>query len=175
VADGVEGRGAGLVDRLNVHRFFFYGTLMDPLILAAVLRRPVDRLRLRPALLSGFRRVLHRSASYPVLIADPTAEVNGILASGLTARDVRRLVAYEGPGYRLATLPVRVAVGGTVSAGVFLPVHDEVASAVPWSFAAWQRQCRQQFLRQLRRSRDAPAVASQVDKPVHRSSRSIYC
>lgn len=162
MADGVKGRGAGLVDRLNVHRFFFYGTLLDPLILAAVLRRPVDRLRLRPALLAGCRRVLHRSASYPVLIADPTAEVDGILASGATARDVRRLVAYEGPGYRLATLPVRVAAGGTVSAGVFLPVGDEIASGAPWNLETWRRQYREQFLRQLRRSRDAPAADRSV-------------
>ncbi|MFO1119477.1 MAG: gamma-glutamylcyclotransferase family protein [Rhodospirillales bacterium] len=143
-------------------RFFFYGTLMDPLILSAVLRRPVDARRLRPAMLAGFRRVLHRSATYPVLIADTTAEVDGILASGLTGRDARRLVAYEGSDYRLASLPVRVAAGGTVSAGVFLPVLGEVASTLLWDFGTWRRQYRKQFLRQIRRSRDAPAADRSV-------------
>lgn len=145
-----------------MNRFFFYGTLMDPLVLAAVLRRPVDRLRLRPALLAGFRRVLHRTATYPVLIADKAAEVDGMLATGLTAGDARRLVAYEGPDYHLASLPVRAGAGGTVDAGVFLPVRDEVASADPWSFETWRRQFREQFLRQLRRSRDAAAADKSV-------------
>lgn len=141
-----------------MHRFFFYGTLMDRQILAAVLHRPVDPRRLRPALLTGYRRVLHRAATYPVLIADKAAEVDGILATGLTAGDARRLAGYEGPDYRLASLPVRAGAGGTVNAGVFLPVGDEVASAVPWNLETWRRQCREHFLRQVRRSRNAPAA-----------------
>lgn len=145
-----------------MHRFFFYGTLMDPLILAAVLRRPIDPRRLRPAVLAGFRRVLHRTATYPVLVVDATAEVDGILASGLTARDARRLAAYEGPDYRLASLPVRAGAGGTVNAGVFLPVHDALASAAPWNIETWRRQCREQFLRQIRRARNAPSADRSV-------------
>lgn len=97
-----------------------------------------------------------------MLIADATATVEGILASGLTARDVRRLVAYEGPGYRLATLPVRVAARGTVSAGVFLPVRDEVASAAPWNFGSWRRQYRARYLRRLRRQGDASSADRSV-------------
>ena len=143
---------------MSAHRFFFYGTLMDPLILGAVIRRNVDPQRLRPAVLPSFRRVFHRTATYPVLIADATASVDGILASGLTARDAKLLAAYEGPDYRLVSLSVRAAAGGTVRAGVFLPVRNETASTIPWRFEAWRRYFGERFLRQVRRCRDASAA-----------------
>lgn len=142
---------------MSARCFFFYGTLMDPQILRAVLRRNVDPRRLRPAVLPGFRRVFHHAASYPVLVADAAAEVTGLLATGLTLRDAQLLSAYEGPDYRLVSLPVRTPPAtAPVSAGVFLPLGDAAASMTAWSYAAWRREHRDRFLRQVRRGQHAP-------------------
>ncbi len=142
---------------MTVHPFFFYGTLMDPHIVRAVLRRNVDPRRLRRAVLPGFRRVYHRAASYPVLVADAAAEVTGTLATGLTLCDARLLSLYEGHDYRLAILPVRtLPANARVCAGVFLPLEDAVASTTAWSYEAWCRVHRERFLRQVRRGQHAP-------------------
>lgn len=144
---------------MSARRFFFYGTLMDPQILHAVLRRNVDQRRLRPAVLPGFRRVFHPAASYPVLIADAAAEVAGLLAAGMTLRDAQLLSAYEGPGYRLVSLPVRARpTTAPVTAGVFLPLQDGAGSTAAWSYAAWRREHRDRFLREVRRGRHAPVA-----------------
>lgn len=142
---------------MSARPFFFYGTLMDPQILRAVLRRNLDPRRLRPAVLPGFRRVFHRAASYPVLVADAASEVAGLLATGMTLRDARLLSAYEGPDYHLVSLPVRtLPASAPVTAGVFLPLHDGAASTTAWSYAAWRRKHRDRFLRQVRRGQHAP-------------------
>jgi len=150
---------------MSARCFLFYGTLMDPQILRAVLRRNVDSRRLRPAILPGFRRVFHHTASYPVLVADAAAEVGGVLAAGMTLRDAQLLSAYEGPDYRLAHLPVRtLPASAPVTAGVFLPLQDAAASTIGWSYAAWRRKHRDRFLRQVRRGQHAP-VATRRSRP----------
>ena len=139
---------------MNGRRLFFYGTLMDPLILRTVLRRSVDARQLRRAVLPGFRRVFHRGASYPVLVDDAESEVDGILVSDLTQRDVALLTAYEGHDYRLAERSVRLMGGCSIEAGVFLPQRDAVASTTNWA-----RRFRARFLRQVRRHRRPAPVA----------------
>ena len=102
-------------------RFFFYGTLIEPEILHAVLRRPVVRAHCRNALLHGYRRVYRRGASYPIIVADAASEVEGIVVSELTARDVARLRAYEGPEYIVHERSLRLSGNGFISAKVFMP------------------------------------------------------
>lgn len=123
-------------------RFFFYGTLLDRDLQAAVIGRPVDVGALVPASIAGFRRVRAQGQTYPILIPG-TAEdrVDGAIASGFTRAEIDRLIAYEGEGYVLTTLPALLADGGTVTAQVFLPVAGSLkASDVPWDLATWQRE-----------------------------------
>lgn len=134
---------------MSDRRLFFYGTLIDPLIRRAVLRRSVSRSRLQRAVLPGFRRVFRCGATYPVLISDPNGGVEGILASGLRPSDVARLIAYEGADYRLVEQTV-IAAGGQMSdAWVFLPQTEEVASSVAWRYEEWRRRFRARFLQRL--------------------------
>lgn len=102
-------------------RFFFYGTLIDPEMLGAVLRRPVHPARRRNAVLRGYRRVYREGASYPILVADAASDVEGVVVSALTAPDVALLTAYEGAEYEIRELPVRMSRDGLVLAKVFLP------------------------------------------------------
>lgn len=122
---------------------------MDPQILTCVLRRRVDKRRLQPAELKGFRRVFRRGATYPVLVADEAGHVEGVLVGGLTRRDVELLSAFEGNDYRVAQQPVRVEEGGMVMARLFLPKHEALGSTTGWSYERWRRRHRNRFLRQV--------------------------
>lgn len=126
-------------------RFFFYGTLTDPEILRAVLRRSVNPAQRRKAVLHGYRRVYRLGACYPVLVAHPTGQVDGIVVSVLTTRDVALLSAYEGPDYELRELAVRLAGGRLVWANVFVPTSACEASSEIWKPEEWRRRFRQAF------------------------------
>jgi Gamma-glutamyl cyclotransferase, AIG2-like len=105
--------------------------------------------------LNGYRRVYRRGASYPVLVVDPTAQVEGIVVSALTTRDVALLTAYEGPEYEIRELPVRLSSGGLIRANVYLPGPACEASSESWTPADWQRRFRQAFVRRAQRRRRA--------------------
>ena len=90
-------------------RFFFYGTLLDRDVTALVLGRRLPASAFTPAALPGHARRRVRGASYPIAVRDPKSEVAGAVVGGLSARDVARLAAYEGPRYRIAPLKVRIA------------------------------------------------------------------
>jgi gamma-glutamylcyclotransferase (GGCT)/AIG2-like uncharacterized protein YtfP len=134
-------------------RFFFYGTLIEPEILHAVLRRAVHPARRRNAVLRGYHRVYRKGASYPVLIADAASDVEGIVVSALTTPDVALLTAYEGPEYEIRELSVRLSGDGFIQAKVFLPRAACEASRVPWALEEWQRRYRRTVVRRLLRHR----------------------
>jgi len=123
-------------------RFFFYGTLLDADLQAAVIGRAVSSDALVPASISGFRRVRAAGQTYPMLVPGlATDRVDGAVASGFARQEIERLIAYEGEGYVLTTLPALLADGGTTTAQVFLPVAGGLkASNEPWDLATWQRE-----------------------------------
>lgn len=128
--------------------FFFYGTLRDPDVVAAVLgRRPANAAE--PAQAHGWRAAPVTGASYPVLVPEPGYAATGVLLRGLTPADLRRLIDYEGPGYRLAAMTVECA-SGPVDAQVFLPASGVAHSSGVWSFETWQKRHRAAWLARLR-------------------------
>jgi len=132
-------------------RFFFYGTLMDADVLAAVVGRRIGSARFQDAILDGFRRVYRRGASYPILLDDPDGQVDGVVVSALTAADAVRLDAFEGSEYRRAARTVAVAGKGTAEVQVYLTNPGVPASKQPWDFEGWRRH-RAAYLRRVRRS-----------------------
>ncbi|MBK8175725.1 MAG: gamma-glutamylcyclotransferase [Rhodospirillales bacterium] len=147
-------------------RLFFYGTLIDPEILQAVLRRRVDRSCRCRAVLAGYRRVFRRGAVYPVLVPADGARVEGVLVHRLSARDVARLSAYEGKDYRLAPISVNLGAGRSVSAQAFLPVEGCEPTSIEWRPAYWRRRYRRQYvLRVIRRRQPAAAALHRVRSP----------
>jgi gamma-glutamylcyclotransferase (GGCT)/AIG2-like uncharacterized protein YtfP len=131
-------------------RFFFYGTLIEPGILHAVLHRRVSPARRRLAVLRGYRRVYREGAFYPVLVAEAASEVEGIVVSALTAREVALLTAYEGAEYEIRECPVRLSGGAVVRAKVFLSRVAREASRVPWTLEEWRRRHGRPLVRRLR-------------------------
>jgi hypothetical protein len=133
-------------------RFFFYGTLLDPDVTAVVLGRRLPPRAFVPAALPAHARRRAHGATYPVVVPDPHDEVSGAVVGGLSATDVARLSAFEGPGYRIAALRVRTSAGLT-TVSVFGPIASRLrASPHPWDLVEWQRRHKRGFVGRLRRA-----------------------
>lgn len=132
-------------------RYFFYGTLMDGAVLAAVLGRTPPA-PARAAVLDGYLRVFRRGRSYPVLVPSDGECVAGVLVEGLGEGDARRLGAFEGSDYTLREMPVRLSRGREVGALVFMPRPGVPASSVPWLPEEWHRRCRRRYLERIGRT-----------------------
>jgi hypothetical protein len=133
-------------------RFFFYGTLLDPDVTALVLGRRLPPAAFVPATLPGYSRWRVQGGSYPISVPDRKGEVPGAIVGGLSARDVTRLAAYEGPGYRIAALKVR-AGDALTTVSVFEPIASKLKpTSRPWDLSAWQRRDKRAFVGRLRRA-----------------------
>jgi hypothetical protein len=65
---------------------------------------------------------------------------------------VARLAAYEGPGYRIAPLRVKVA-GALTSVAVFEPIASKLKPTnKPWDLALWQLRDKRTFVGRLMRA-----------------------
>lgn len=133
-------------------RFFFYGTLLDRDVTALVLGRRLPASAFVPAILPGWSRWRAQGGSYPVSVPDRKGAVSGAIVSGLSARDVARLSAYEGPSYRVASL--KVSVGGTfTTVSVFEPLISKLKPTNRmWDLTLWQRQDKRAFVARLVRA-----------------------
>lgn len=141
-------------------RFFFYGTLLDRDVTALVLGRRLPPAAFMPAVLPGFSRWRVKGGSYPVAVPDRRGEVEGAVVGGLSARDVARLAAYEGPGYRTVQLRVRVGESST-AVSVFEPLVSRLQPThLPWDLKVWQRRDKKAFVARLRAAFNVPPAYS---------------
>ncbi len=133
-------------------RFFFYGTLLDRDVTALVLGRRLPPAAFSPATLAGHARRRAQGGSYPVIVRDPRSKVAGAIVGGLSRRDVARLAAYEGPGYRIVPLKVGSA-GRLIKVSVFEPVASRLKpSREAWNLTAWQRGAKRAFVARVSRA-----------------------
>ena len=128
---------------------FFYGTLMDDGVLAAVIGRPVSDVGRQDAFVEGYRRVYRLGASYPILVPMPDGRIDGVLASGLRPTDTDRLIAFEGDDYDLVDVPVQAARRGSMRAMMFMAKPSVAGSSEEWTFAEWRRRYRREYLLRL--------------------------
>jgi hypothetical protein len=130
-------------------RFFFYGTLLDRDVTALVLGRRLPPQAFVPAVLPGWSRWRVQGGSYPISVPDRKGQVAGAVVRGLSARDVRRLSAYEGPGYVVSPLAVRID-GVMTTVSVFKPLVSKLKPTNrPWDLALWQRDDKRVFVARL--------------------------
>jgi hypothetical protein len=85
---------------------FFFGSLMDRELLALVIGRAIEDLRIEAATIHAFARRRARDESFPVLVPHPGGWVDGVLVTDLTVADIARIQFFEGSDYALASLPV---------------------------------------------------------------------
>lgn len=136
-----------------MRRFFFYGTLLDPDVVAFVLGRRLPPAAFTPALLPRHKRRRAEGKSYPIVVRAPSGHVAGAIVDGLSEKDVARLAAYEGPGYRIVTVGVAAAVGRRL-VSMFEPlVHHLPPTSEAWELVLWQRRHKRAFIDRLRRLR----------------------
>jgi hypothetical protein len=130
-------------------RFFFYGTLLDRDVTALVLGHRLPPSAFVPAVLPGWSRWRVQGGSYPISIPDRKGQVAGAVVRGLSARDVARLAAYEGAGYRVSPLNVRID-GLLTTVSVFEPIVSKLKPTNrPWELALWQRDDKRAFVGRL--------------------------
>jgi hypothetical protein len=133
-------------------RFFFYGTLLDADVMALVIGRRLPPHCYVAATLPGHARRRAKGASYPIVLSDPHANVEGAVVGGLSAQDVARLAAFEGPRYRVASRKVRINER-IAWVSVFEPVEQRFEPvAGRWDLAVWQRRDKRRFVERLRRA-----------------------
>ena len=135
-----------------MRRFFFYGTLLDPDVVAFVLGRRLPPASFAPALLPGHKRRRAVGKSYPIVVRAPAGAVAGAVVGGLSAKDVERLAAYEGPGYRVINVGVKGA-GRHRMVSMFEPLISHLQPAAEaWDLMLWQRCHKRAFMGRLRRA-----------------------
>ena len=144
-------------------RYFFYGSLRDPEVLALVLGRAIAPRALKPAELQGFRTLRVAGASYPLIEPCAGSGVEGVVAEGLSPADAARLAQYEGPDYSRRAMTVRLAGGRAVAALVFRPRPSLRTDGTPWRFDDWCRDEKARFLAALR-AEFADATRSPVSR-----------
>lgn len=133
-----------------MRRFFFYGTLLDPDVVAFVLGRRLPPASFAPGLLPGHKRRRAEGKSYPIVVRAPNSDVAGAVVGGLSTQDVERLAAYEGPGYRIVTVGVKGA-GRYGMVSMFVPLISHLQpTGEAWDLALWQRRHKRAFIGRLR-------------------------
>ena len=129
-------------------RYFFYGSLTDPDVLAAVLGRP--RVRAVPAVLEGWRRWRVAGEDYPLIAPASGGRVEGILADVAPA-EARRLAWYEGDDFAPRVLSVAPRSGEPLQALVFVPRPDLAHAGETWDPRVWARKRKEPLLAAARR------------------------
>jgi len=119
--------------------FFFYGTLMDRDLRAALLGERVHRLRVTPGVLLNHRRLAAKTGDYPVLVPSLGGRVNGVFVEGMDARALLWISHFEGPIYLPQRVPAQDLTRQRLRPLSFLPTRRNWASDKPWDFRRWQR------------------------------------
>jgi len=131
-------------ERAVCGRLFVYGTLQLPQVMQAVVGRTF---RQHPGRLAGFRRGRVNGRSFPGIVPDPHAEVNGIVYSGLEEAAFLTLDHFEGPLYFRQSVVVDVG-GRTLSAQTYVvpPQQAHWLSADDWDLEVFRGRDLEEFL-----------------------------
>lgn len=107
---------------------FTYGSLMFPEVWNRVVR---GRYRSCPARLEGYRRHALTDVSYPAIVAEHGADVEGVMYFDVDAADLARLDAFEGTEYRRDAVPV-VTAAGAATAQTYVWLDPARLAHRPW-------------------------------------------
>ena len=109
---------------------FTYGSLMFPAIWQRVVR---GSYRSMPAVLTDHARFALIDDTYPGVVAQPGATVEGVLYWDVAAADIAALDAFEGDEYRREDVAVSIGAGRTMIAGTYLFLARHRLSDQAWA------------------------------------------
>jgi hypothetical protein len=131
-------------------RFFFYGSLRDPDVRAAVTGHAVET---TPAILAGWRVVPVEHGRYPMILSDPAGTAAGELTPPLGLVAASRLSFFEEDGHHYACRKLPVAsAAGAAGAWVYVPTGTLKRGGGVWDLAAWAPRFKREFLLETRRA-----------------------
>lgn len=116
---------------------FVYGTLRDPDQVFAVTGRRMSDLAPRPATLADHAVERVDGEDFPMLVQRPGSTTTGLLLSGFTTTDMRRLDAYETDAYVLSDIVVTTGEG-PVTGQVYMPTAFVRSSGESWTLEQWR-------------------------------------
>ena len=114
---------------------FTYGSLMFPEIWQRVVR---GNYRSATATLPGFARYALADDTYPGMVAQAEAVVEGLLYYDVAPPDLAALDAFEGREYRREKVNVVIESGETVIACTYIFLAEQRLSGLPWEPQAFQ-------------------------------------
>lgn len=109
---------------------FTYGSLMFPQVWERVVR---GRYRSARGILSGFARYAIEGETYPGMVAEAGAQVEGVLYFDVEGDDLAALDAFEGIEYRRDKVPVITESGEQVDAYTYIYLMPGRFSGQPWN------------------------------------------
>lgn len=127
-------------------RYFFFGTLMDPDVLAVVLGRPVAARDLQAARLDDVERRRVKDDHYPMLIAAPGRTVDGLVFETGDVSDQDRILFFEDYDYDLLSCRPVLADGSRIEARFCGAGSRIEASEEAWTLDAWAARYKAGFL-----------------------------
>jgi gamma-glutamylcyclotransferase (GGCT)/AIG2-like uncharacterized protein YtfP len=133
---------------------FAYGTLQLMEVLHAVVGQ---RWQGQPALLVGYARYRVRGKPYPAIVAEPMAQVPGLLYRGVAAEELAWLDTYEGELYERRTVDVQVGAAAHPAVVYVLgEQHRSLLSKDAWELAEFEREHLAEYLQRIAVTRRAP-------------------
>lgn len=127
-------------------QWFFFGSLMDPDVLATVLNRRLPDDQRIPATLHGYTRVTVKAESYPALRPEPGGRVEGIFVEQLSEDEGKRICFFEGEEFHLEEHPLELANGEYRHAVAFMLNENYSTEPHHWDLGHWRAIYKQGFL-----------------------------
>ena len=121
---------------------------MDWDVVACVLGEDVANLSMQSCHLDGYRVARLPHEDYPMLVEHPHTSAPGQLLQGLTAKQLDRVIFYEGEEYEISPCEVRLASGAMAKALFFSEGIMPEPQMTDWCFETWRAQHKAYLLRQ---------------------------
>ena len=133
------------------YSFFFYGTLMDDLVLEIVTGKNYPRMRQQRGILENFKRVKVKGAQYPAIISSIGNQVDGIFVEGVLSEGVACLDDFEDDQYERKSVSVSLGDGRRVKALAYIAGSQMLLEYKEWNFEHWKLNYRPEFLKKLKK------------------------
>jgi gamma-glutamylcyclotransferase (GGCT)/AIG2-like uncharacterized protein YtfP len=123
---------------------FVYGSLMYLPVWGQVVRGVYPCLN---AIARGYQRHAVPGETYPAMVPNPSAQVQGLVWLNVLPEDVKNLDAFEGPEYERREIEVVLNTSGeTLKAETYIWLNQDVLTDELWSVTRFEAEGMQAFL-----------------------------